>query len=122
MKATKPVVASAVSERDEAERLFAEIQPYIEETHKGDQVELDEGKDEMAMLMRAVFVSIDDIRYTDDVGDERVRALSYRARVNGICRTYKARAYVVGQKVGLAQRRGVGELLAADIVSTSSGQ
>ena len=35
-------VAPGAPEPDEAARLFSEIQPYIEGTHKGDKVELDE--------------------------------------------------------------------------------
>src|SRR4051812_12392750 len=43
-----------------------------------------EGLDEVASLMHAVFASVEGMRYTDDVGNEAVRALSYRARVRGV--------------------------------------
>jgi hypothetical protein len=39
------------------------------------------GHDELRVLMRAVFASIEDIRYFEDVGDATTRALFYRARV-----------------------------------------
>lgn len=39
------------------------------------------GHEEMAQLMRGVFASIADIRYWEDLGDARSRALFYRARV-----------------------------------------
>jgi hypothetical protein len=39
------------------------------------------GHDEMRALMRAVFASIEDIRYFEDIGDAETRALFYRARV-----------------------------------------
>jgi SnoaL-like domain len=39
------------------------------------------GHDAIRELMRAVFATIEDIRYFEDVGDERTRALFYRAHV-----------------------------------------
>ena len=39
------------------------------------------GRDEMRELMEAVFATIKEIRYFEEVGDERTRALFYRARV-----------------------------------------
>ncbi len=39
------------------------------------------GHDEMRTLMRALFASVQDIRYFEDVGDATTRALFYRARV-----------------------------------------
>lgn len=41
------------------------------------------GPDEVRELLRSVFVTISDIRYFADVGDEHTRALFYRANVNG---------------------------------------
>jgi hypothetical protein len=41
------------------------------------------GRDEVRELLRTVFVTISDIRYFADIGDERTRALFYRANVNG---------------------------------------
>ncbi len=40
-----------------------------------------EGQEEIRVLMQAIFATIADIRYTVDVGDERVRALRYSARI-----------------------------------------
>jgi hypothetical protein len=39
------------------------------------------GHDEVRELMRSVFLTIKDIRYFADVGDDHTRALFYRARV-----------------------------------------
>jgi hypothetical protein len=39
------------------------------------------GHDDLRALMRAVFSSIEDISYFEDVGDATTRALFYRARV-----------------------------------------
>lgn len=39
------------------------------------------GQAEMRELMRAVFATIDGIRYFEDLGDDRSRAVFYRARV-----------------------------------------
>ena len=39
------------------------------------------GQEEMRELMRAVFATIEDIRYYEDLGDDRARAVFYRARV-----------------------------------------
>jgi hypothetical protein len=41
------------------------------------------GHHEVRTLIEAVFATISDIRYTDDVGNESVRALVYRAAVAG---------------------------------------
>jgi hypothetical protein len=41
------------------------------------------GRDEVRVLLRSVFATIGDIRYFADVGDERTRALFYRANVGG---------------------------------------
>ena len=41
------------------------------------------GPDEVRELLRSVFATISDIRYYADVGDERTRALFYRANVDG---------------------------------------
>lgn len=41
------------------------------------------GRDEVRELLRTVFVTISDIRYFADIGDERTRALFYRANVHG---------------------------------------
>jgi hypothetical protein len=41
------------------------------------------GRQEMAELLDAVHRALDDIRYTDDFGDETTRALFYDARVGG---------------------------------------
>ncbi len=42
------------------------------------------GHDDVRALMRAVFATVENIRYTDDIGDERVRALVYDAEVAGV--------------------------------------
>lgn len=39
------------------------------------------GHERMRLLMQAVFSTIEDIRYYEDLGDDRSRALFYRARV-----------------------------------------
>jgi hypothetical protein len=39
------------------------------------------GRAEMRELMEAVFATIQDIRYYEELGDERSRALFYRARI-----------------------------------------
>ncbi len=41
------------------------------------------GREEIRALLGSVFATISDIRYFADVGDERTRALFYRANVNG---------------------------------------
>ncbi len=41
------------------------------------------GHEDVRALMEAVFATIEHICYTDDVGDERVRMLVYRAKVAG---------------------------------------
>jgi hypothetical protein len=40
-----------------------------------------EGRDVVAVLLRAVSETFEDFRYTDEVGDDRVRILVFRARV-----------------------------------------
>ena len=42
-----------------------------------------EGHEQVRALMEAVFATINNIRYSDDIGDETVRALVYRAQVGG---------------------------------------
>ncbi len=42
-----------------------------------------EGHEEVRALIETVFATVEDIHYTDDLGDEHVRALVYRARIGG---------------------------------------
>src|SRR5215208_5689545 len=42
-----------------------------------------EGREEIRELMGSVFATVHEIRYYEDVGDARSRALFYRARVGG---------------------------------------
>lgn len=43
-----------------------------------------EGVDQIRDLMPSVLAVVEDIRYTDDVGDAKTRALFYTARIRGI--------------------------------------
>jgi hypothetical protein len=43
-----------------------------------------DGVEQIRALMPHVLAVVDDIRYTDDVGDERTRALFYTARIAGV--------------------------------------
>ena len=42
------------------------------------------GRDELRDLMRAVFATIEDIEYFEEVGEGRARALFYRARIGSV--------------------------------------
>jgi hypothetical protein len=73
----------AAAEARDLERFMATLGPNIlihspltDRTHF-------EGHDDVRTLMLAVFATIHDIRYTDDIGDEHTRALVYTARVAG---------------------------------------
>jgi hypothetical protein len=85
MEASEQVTARfrAAAEAGDVEGVLATLAPdALLRSPITERVEF-RGPAEIRELLRSVFVTISDIRYFADVGDDRTRALFYRAHVNG---------------------------------------
>ena len=74
----------AAVERADIEGTVATVTPDVIVNSPITDLSRFEGVDEFRALLEHVYVTITDIRYTDDVGDETIRALFYTGRVGGV--------------------------------------
>jgi SnoaL-like domain len=71
------------AETGDLERFMATLSPDVVFNSPITALTSFEGHDQVRSLMEAVFATVEDIRYTVDIGDERVRALVHHGEISG---------------------------------------